>query len=694
MIRFVIWSAFADSPYLNWLARIMGVISISSTSGPRALAKALRTARDGLRSGDLICIFAEGEISRTGNMLRFKRGFEKIIKGVDAPIIPAYLDRVWGSVFSYQGRKAILKWPKRFPYPITVGFGDPLPPTTAAEDLRQVVQELGSECVEERKVMEKPVHRIFVRAANRHCYRFFIADSSGKELSFGKTLAGTIALTRVIKRTIPRDEKMVGILLPPSVAGSVVNYALLCAGHVPVNLNYTASPESMASSIEQCGIKTIISTPLFLKRLKLELPFEATAIESLMKQVSGLDKMIGALGSFVLPGWITENVLLGLSSSKMDDLLTVIFSSGSTGEPKGVMLTHHNVVSNARSVIDVIDPNSMDRLVGVLPLFHSFGFLANLWVPAMVPCGAAFHFNPLDCKTIGDLAEKYDGSILLATPTFLRHYIRRISPEQFKALRFVIVGAEKLPMQLGKEFHEKFGVEPLEGYGATELSPVASINVPDFVTQDGRQIGNKAGTVGHPIPGVSAKVVNPDTDADVTQGEEGLLLIKGPNVMKGYLGHPEQTEKVIKDGWYVTGDMAKIDEDGFITITDRLSRFSKIGGEMVPHIRVEESVEQAVRDLCADNGAEVPDSSERIAAVTSVPDESKGERLVVLHIQFSAEIQPVHVWEKLRALGLPNLWVPSKTAFHLVESFPVLGTGKLDLRQVKAIALKREGLAD
>jgi acyl-[acyl-carrier-protein]-phospholipid O-acyltransferase/long-chain-fatty-acid--[acyl-carrier-protein] ligase len=672
LIRFVVWGGIANSPYLRWLSRIMGVIPIAAADGPKALARSLRAARDALRAGQLVCVFAEGQISRTGTMLKFKRGFERVLQGVEAPIIPTFLDCVWGSIFSFQGGRVFWKWPKVLPYPVTVSFGKPLPPNTDVFKVRMAVQQLGSKSAATRKSRQRPVHREFIRQAARRPFRFCMADSRGTELTFGKALAGVVALDRVLRRRLRSDEEMVGVLLPPSVGGSLVNFALLSAGKIPINLNYTASSEVIASCVRQCGIQTIITSPEVLKRVKITLPFQPTHIEDIRRDVTRWDKCIGMLGGFVLPGWMTERWLMGLRQQGMDDVATVIFSSGSTGDPKGVKLSHHNVISNCEAVIQVLDPTCHDRVIGVLPLFHSFGFLANLIVPFMVGAGAVYHSNPLDSKEVGELSHKYGGTILLATPTFLRSYARKIPSEHFKTLRLILAGAEKLPAEVASAFREKFGVEPMEGYGCTELSPVVSVNTRDFHCADGRQIGNKPGTVGHPIPGVAAKVVDPDTFEELPVGQNGLLLITGPNVMLGYLGKPDLTAQVIKDGWYVTGDIANLDDDGFITITDRLTRFSKIAGEMVPHIRVEE----AIRGVLG--------TEDQGAVVTGVPDPSRGERLVVIHPPLPIAVETL--WQKLNGSELPKLWIPGRDSFFEVSELPYLGTGKLDLQRIKALA--------
>ena len=288
-----------------------------------------------------------------------------------------------------------------------------------------------------------------------------------------------------------------------------------------------------------------------------------------------------------------------------------------------------------------------------------------------------YHFTPLDAKQIGQLARARKATILLATPTFLRSYLKRCEPEDLESLEVVVAGAEKLPIPLCDAFEQKFGVRPVEGYGTTELSPLVSVNVPPSRSQS-PEVDCKEGSVGRPVPGVSVKVVDPETFEPLPVGTPGMLLVKGPNVMKGYLDQPEETAKVIRDGWYITGDIAKLDADGFIYITGRLSRFSKIGGEMVPHLRIEE----ALHDILGDE-----QTAKSCAVVTAVPDERKGERLVVVHTKL--DVTPEEICKRLQAAGLPNLWIPSADSFLEVDEIPVLGSGKIDLKAVADLAKSR-----
>jgi acyl-[acyl-carrier-protein]-phospholipid O-acyltransferase/long-chain-fatty-acid--[acyl-carrier-protein] ligase len=396
-------------------------------------------------------------------------------------------------------------------------------------------------------------------------------------------------------------------------------------------------------------------------------------LEDFRAQVSRWQRWRAYLTVILLPAYVMEHWVLGLGRHQMDDLATVIFSSGSTGDPKGVMLTHRNLAANAESMIQAIDPRPSDRLLGILPFFHSFGYTVTLWVPLQVGASLLFHADPRQAKEIGDLCRQYQGTIFLTTPTLLRFCLKRCEPEDFKSLRILMVGAEKLPPALAQEFKAKFGVLPLEGYGCTELSPVAAANVPDWEEAGVRQIGNKPSTIGQPVPGVAARIVDPETLTPLPPNHEGMLMIYGGNVMAGYLARPEATREVIRDGWYITGDIARYDEDGFITITDRLARFSKIGGEMVPHQKIEDELHKILG------------TSERICVVTAVPDERRGERLIVLHTPLNG-MNLHHLVEQLGAQGLPNLWLPAERDFKQISEMPVLGSGKVDLKRVKEMA--------
>ncbi len=671
-IRFIMYAGYMKQKVMGTFARIMKCIPISSESRPRDLIKSLKVASQAIRDGEVVCIFAEGQITRTGQMLPFRRGYEKIMKDVDAPIVPVHLDGVWGSIFSYSRSRFFFKLPRRIPYRVTVSYGAALVHDAAPARVREAVQELGADAWAHRKRYMKPLHRSLVIAFQRHPFRFFAADAKRGSMSCGSALVGTVALGQALRRRWAGQE-MVGILMPPTVAGALVNYAASLGGRVPVNLNYTLSAEALRSCIEQCNIRTVITSKAFLAQIKLDVPVETVLLEDIAKSIGIGGKIAAALAAAMLPMGLLERLLGSERRAKMDDLATVIFSSGSTGAPKGVMLSHYNVVSNIQQVGQAFALDRNDRILGILPFFHSFGFTGTLWLPALLGSGAVYHPNPVDGRGIGELVGEHRATFLLATPTFLQIYIRACTPEQFGSVEFVLAGAEKLPERLAVAFEDRFGLRPMEGYGTTETSPVVTINTRDFRSAGFRQVGAKRGSIGHPLPGIVTRVIDPDTGEPLALGQAGLLLVKGPNVMQGYLGQAEKTDEVLRGGWYTTGDIAAMDEDGFLTITDRLSRFSKIGGEMVPHIRVEESLH------------EFGGLTEQTFAVTGVPDEKKGERLVVLYQKLDASAVE-SVVEQLVVSELPNIWKPRRDQFFEVETLPYLGTGKLDLKRIKAVA--------
>jgi len=534
------------------------------------------------------------------------------------------------------------------------------------------VQELNSEAWAQRRRRMKTIGRSFIGTARRQPFRFAMADGQSGALRFTTALGRAIFLARRLKKAWAGQEN-VGILLPPSVPGALVNLAAFLSGRVPVNLNYTASDDVIAACAKQCGLKTVVTARAFLDKVKLTVPGETILIEDAAAAPTAPEKLVALAMSWLVPARLLLRALGEGRSPGLDDTATLIFSSGSTGDPKGVMLTHYNIGSNVNQIGQTFHLGDTDRILGILPFFHSFGFTATLAMPAMLGVGVVYHVSPLDSRAIGVLARQYKATFLLATPTFLQAYIRRVDPADFGSLKFVMAGAEKMPERIATAFEDRFGVRPLEGYGCSECSPVVAVNTRDYRAAGFRQVGAKRGKIGHPLPGISVRVVDPDTLAPKGLGEPGLLLVRGPNVMKGYLGLPEKTAAVLRDGWYVTGDMAALDADGFLEITDRLSRFSKIGGEMVPHVKVED----VLQDLSGE--------TERVFAVTGVPDEKKGERLVVLHT-LKDDALKVTI-EKLSGAGLPNLWVPRASQFVRVEAIPHLGSGKLDLRKIRELAL-------
>ena len=670
-VRFLMFKGSYEHPLVKPFAKILGVIPIASDQGPREMIHSLRRATQALQDGELVCIFPEGQMTRIGQLLPFRRGMERIIKGVDVPIIPVNLDGVWGSIFSFAGGRFLWKFPRHLPYPVRVTFGAPLPSTSTSQQARQAVQDLSAEGFARRKHLMKPLPRTLIRTVRRHPFRFAMADGQTPKLTFFAVLARTLFLARRLRKTW-QGQDMVGILLPPSIPGALVNFAAMLMGKVPVNLNYTASNETLESCARQCNLKTVVTARAFLDRVHVQPPGETVFIEDIAQNPRFSERVTAALAT-LLPVRLIEKFAGSQRKTQLDDTATIIFSSGSTGEPKGVVLTHYNVASNVEQLSQVFLLHPDDRIMGILPFFHSFGFTGTLCLPAATGIGVVFHPNPLDSRVIGVLVNKYAVTMLLATPTFLNAYARRVEPEQFGSLRFVMAGAEKLPERVAQAFEDRFGIRPMEGYGCTECSPAVTVNTMDFRAASFRQVGAKRGSIGHPLPGMTVKIVDPDSQERLGVNQPGLLLVRGPNIMQGYLNQPEKTAAVLHDGWYNTGDIAMVDDDGFLRVTDRLSRFSKIGGEMVPHIKVEDKLH------------ELAGATEQTFVVTAVPDERKGERLMVLHTLPEEKLKPTV--ELLAKSELPALWRPRPDQFLHVEKLPYLGTGKLDLRKARELAL-------
>jgi acyl-[acyl-carrier-protein]-phospholipid O-acyltransferase / long-chain-fatty-acid--[acyl-carrier-protein] ligase len=662
-IRFLMWQPLYENKWLNPFCRLFYTIPIPTHS--KESLRALRNARTEIDKGMLVCIFPEGELTRTSHVKPFERGVDMITRGLDStPVIPIYLDGLWGHALSLKGGRPFASRLK-LRHEVTLYIGQPITgaENLGSEQLHQRVLELGTQAAECSKRATSTLSHRFIEAAKRNWRSVAIADSSGKQLSFGQTLTAALLLKKWISANCAGSRSM-GLLLPSSVGGALANLGVTLAGKTAVNLNFTAGEEAMTHAISKCEISTILSSRAFLEKAKLaELP-GTVYLEDLLATFSPASKILTMAAARLLPA----RVLAG--ETRPDDVAAVIFSSGSTGVPKGVMLSHWNLMANVDATAQVYSVDHTDCMLGVLPFFHSFGYSYTLWFPLLNGFKAVFHPNPTDAKVIGELAGAHHPTLFLSTPTFCLGYLRKCTREQFGSIRYLLVGAEKLRPALAEAFEKKFGVTPLEGYGCTEMGPVISVNVANH-----ERSGYKPGTAGRPLPHVSLRIVDPETMAPLASGETGLLLVNGPSRMIGYVGEPERTAQSLVDGYYATGDLACVDSDGFLHIVDRMARFSKIAGEMVPHLKIEE----AVHDILGDQPC----------VVLGIPDEQRGERLALLYTQ--QEITPAQLWQRLSETSLPKLWIPKRENIYLVDAIPTLGTGKLDLQGAKAKAIELAG---
>lgn len=672
-IRMLAWSGNFQSRTMQWIGQMFDVILVNPAK-PKMIVAALREARKSLQEGELVCIFPEGGISRTGQLLAFKPGLLKILEGTGAPVIPVYLQGLWGSIFSFADGRFFWKWPKRIPYPVSIHFGPPIQAVGDVQPIRQAVADLGAQAsqVPNDKTMLLP--QAFIRRCKTRKFASKVADSTGADLTGGDLLMRTLIVRRLLRRILAKDEQVVGLLLPPSAPAFIGNMALTLDHRITANLNYTVTSDVMNQCIRAGGIKHIVTSRKFMNKMNLpNLEAELVYLEDLKDKVTLADKIIGATLAYAKPAFAID-WLLGLKTFKPEDVATIIFTSGSTGTPKGVMVTHGNLLFNVKAIDQVVRLTSSDVLIGVLPFFHIFGYSVSMWCVGALDVKGAYHYSPLDAKQIGKLTQEHQGTLLLSTPTFLRTYLRRCEREQFATVDVVVTGAEKLPPDVQAAFKEKFGVDVVEGYGSTETTPLVSVNIPPSRSKSEWHVDNKPGTVGRPVAGVSARVRSLETGEILGTDQPGMLEVSGPNIMAGYWGRKDLTDEVIKGGWYITGDIAKIDEDGFISITGRQSRFSKLGGEMVPHIQIEEELNKLLG--AADDAMK--------CCVTAVSHPKKGERLIVLHTKI--EKSPDELRKGLTELGLPNLFIPGNDSFFEVDKIPVLGTGKLDLKAMRTVA--------
>ncbi|MEM9380603.1 MAG: MFS transporter [Planctomycetota bacterium] len=694
-VRFLMFRGFLDVPVLGWFARKMNVIPISASDAREQKDEALHAAAAAAADGELVCIFAEGALTRSGHLMPFASGMQKIAERAGVPVIPVALDRLWGSIFSHFGGRLFWRLPRQLPYKVDISIGAPMPPTSTPHEVRQRIQELIAEVRTDRQGRRGSLAWRFLRETHRFARRPAVVDGTGVDIDFRKLVVGSLCMRDALRPRLT-DRPSVAVLLPPGAGGALVNIALALDGRTSVNLNYTMSNEDLASMCEVADVDVVITARRFLSALERPspLPPERTILlEEVRGDITTGMKLRYMAQSF-LPGTWLANLQAPRSSDgtpESETVATVIFSSGSTGTPKGVMLTHSNILSNVQSVLQVVALGPGDAVLGILPFFHSFGYTITLWATLLSGSRAVYHANPLEAKTVGELSGEHGVTITIGTPTFYQSYLRRCSPEQFARVRVALSGAQKLSQGLADAWEAKFGSKLMEGYGCTEVSPVVSANLPSPDGLPPRLRCYRPGSIGRPIPGVAVRIVDQDLYPSETvlrdAGEEGLIVVKGPNVMRGYVKRPEESAAVLVDGWYTTGDIGYVDSDGFLFITDRLSRFSKIGGEMVPHGRVEETLQDLAFELVREHAGAPTDGEEDHApdiAVTAVEDESKGEQLVVLHEALPFDVELLK--ERLADSSLPNLFRPRPTNWHAVDEIPKLGTGKVDLRALGDLA--------
>jgi acyl-[acyl-carrier-protein]-phospholipid O-acyltransferase/long-chain-fatty-acid--[acyl-carrier-protein] ligase len=659
--------------FFRLIYRLAGVIPVSR-------AHALETTRrvaQALAAGELVLLFPEGAISRTGQLMRIERGFELMLRKSGVPVVPVVHQGLWHSIFSFSGGRLIWKWPRLQRLTVNVVWGAPIPATDAnVVAVRRALLDLEAEAFGAQDQFRSHLGREIVRTLARHPGQRKLTDCTVAPQGFSSAqlLAAAAVLARRLLATVP--EARVGIVLPPGAGGFIANLAVVCAGKVPVNINATAGRAAIESAMRTAGIKTVLTAGAVRARLP-DFPWPERSPDLREEMQAGGAAWPWFFAAWLLPGsWFAD--LLGVPREGGDAEAGLLFTSGSAGEPKGVVLTHRNILANCAQISALAILPDSASLFACLPLFHSFGFTVTLWYPMLRGCRVVSVPSPLDARKIAVTIRAQEVTVLVGAPTFLRPLLRKAGRGDLRSLDLVVSGAEKLPVDLAEAFQEKFHLRILQGYGLTETSPVSNVNQPDppmppETAEPDRQRGQRNGSVGRLLPGLTARILDPGTMAELPATATGIVAMRGASIFPGYLGDEARTRAAFHDGWFVTGDLGRFDDDGFLYIEGRLSRFSKIGGEMVPHGTVEQTL---LKTLGGETGEGYT------VVVTSQPDPVKGETLVLLT---TLDLTVDLVREKLTAAGLTNLWIPR--VIRRVEKIPVLGTGKLDLKGCQVLAV-------
>lgn len=683
-VRFLVHQDFFRFWLMRLFLRYMGAVQVPGIRRPKAMKDFFLDIRKRLGKGELICFFPEGGISDSGIILQFKTGLTEMLpEGYeDIPVVPIRLGSLWGRIISLDEKhKFRFHAPRRIPIPILVNIGQVMSIKTPPFALRQRISELGAEAELKPFPGEHPLHLTFAIHAKQHPFKPPFKDFESKEVSNFSLLVRAILFSKIIRRLDPntedsaRGESHVGVFLPNCTAQAMTLLGVMFADKIPAVLNYTSGRDTIRKAVEKANVKLILTSRAFLIKLNFEPMPEMIMLEDLVKQIDKKEKIITVLQTLLIPTKLLIRMTSPFSHRDVFRTAVVLFSSGSSGMPKAVELSHHNITSDILSFWRILNWKTSDRMIGNLPLFHAFGFTVCFAFPMISGTTTVYLTNPLEAERACRLIRNEKITMMMATPTFLQTYIRKIKPHDFDSLRLVITGAEKLRRDIFDSFLAKTGLVIVEGFGCTELSPIVSINLSRSFFNLGKECGAK-NSVGVALPGIHVKIVDPDTGEELAPGKPGLLMVKGGLVMKGYLGDPEQTAAVLKDGFYNTGDIAYLNEDGYIFITGRLSRFSKIAGEMVPHELVEYSINEVLH------------TEDRCIAVAGRPDERRGEKLVVFYSIKDLDIAGLIA--ELRKRNLPNLWIPKAEDFIFVEKIPLLGSGKLDLQKLKTLGLPEE----
>jgi acyl-[acyl-carrier-protein]-phospholipid O-acyltransferase / long-chain-fatty-acid--[acyl-carrier-protein] ligase len=681
MVRFMMFRPYYEARPFHAFFKRLHVIPVETGGSREGNNTSIELARAEIQAGHTVCIFAEGAITRTGNLLEFRRGLERIAGGLDAPIIPVWLDGLWGSMFSFEGGR-VLKRPTRFRHPIQVVFGAPLPSSATAFEVRQAVQALSVDAVELREREFRTLPFEILRSARRNFSRPLWVDAAGRRMSHGGALLRALALRDRLRAAGVRSGDRLALLVPDDARGALASLGALCAGAVPINL-----PVNARSAAERALRDARVERALCLRSYRdalgwsdlagvrewLEIdPEPAAPFRGPAAPFRG-PAALRVLALRLLPARAAGALLLDVDARAVRAMAAVVFSRGTSAPPKAVELSHFNLLANVRAFRQVFDLDPTDTILGIVPLAHVLGFTGTLCLPVLAGVRVVLVADSLDVATLERVARAERPSVIFATPALLERYVANLAPDALGGLRSVITGGAPLSPELRRRFEARFGIAPLEGYGMSECAPLVSLNLPD-AGRDGAQRGSREGTFGHPLPGIAVRVVDPELGTPLPPGADGRLRVRGPNVMAGYLG---DGARLSTGEWYDTGDVARLDAAGFLTVLDRAGRVLPHPQGDIPLSRLEEALCEALPDELA-SGRE-PGELFAVVALRGVP--------AVLYVQ--GAVDPDALFERLRTRGLPPHWLPARAGYHAVPSLPRFETGHVDRERAAALLAPR-----
>jgi acyl-[acyl-carrier-protein]-phospholipid O-acyltransferase / long-chain-fatty-acid--[acyl-carrier-protein] ligase len=650
--KIIVDRTVAQKPLFRPFMQNRYTVQIDSMN-PYSLKEVIRKVREGIP----LLIFPEGRMTRTGSFMKIYEGTGFAALRSGAKILPIYLGNVYQTLYAkpHPGR--------RFFAPITITVGkvrepimlDNLPPRARKEEATRIIYRMLSEVSVEARNKPSTLGTSFVRLCKEYGPKTLFNDSTGKEVSYKKALTGAFVLGRYLAQFPDRN---IGIMLPNLTVTAIIFMGLQLYRKVPAFLNYSGGPGALGHAMDLADLNVIIASRQFLQRIKLpETIFAGRRViylEDLKEEIRLPDKIHGFVRA-LFPGRFAR-----MNPGEHKETACILFTSGSEGVPKGVMLSHENIISNVYQALSRIDVRHDDCFLNALPVFHSFGLTVGVIIPIFSGAKVFLYVSPLHYRIIPEIAYDKGCTILMGTNTFLNGYSKRANPYDFYSMRYVFCGAEALSETVFERFAKVYGIRVMSGYGATECSPIVSIN---------SALEHEYGTVGKVLPGIEYKLV-PVEGIDSRGGTAGKLYVKGKNIMKGYLKNEAANHKYLveDEGWYDTGDMVEVTDKGFLKIVGRLKRFAKISGEMVSLTALEEALAGQFGDR-------------KEVAVMAISDELKGERLILVTNNPVVELKAVR--NILKSKGFSDLSCPRDMQF--IKDIPKLGTGKIDYVKLKEV---------